>query len=83
MAAPTIQPQGVFGAAFGNSRPDPDSARRARLVERAADDFRLCACHRIAHNECVANREEGNVVAGREQAVSLWERMAASREAAN
>ena len=61
MAAPTtIQPGGAFGAAFGNSRPDPHSARRAQQVGRAADDFRLCACHRIAHNECAANQADAD-----------------------
>ena len=57
---PVMRPQGVFGAAFGNSRADERTAANSRLVKRAADDFRLCACHRRPHNECVAATIEGS-----------------------
>ena len=50
-----VAASGLFGAAFGNSRADAQSAERARRVERDPDDFRLCACHKKAHNECVAD----------------------------
>lgn len=50
--AASFRPSGAFGAAFGGAPTDQRRAAQVALVEKAADNPLLCACHRRAVADC-------------------------------